>query len=67
MNVREESLLLLVYFVGFATVGILLYISAHIMDKLIKERVLRDHQDRARAEYGEYETDRNMDRLGLYV
>ena len=66
MKLWEESVLLLVYFVGFAMVGILLYVSAHIMDKLIKERVLRDHQDRARAEIGEYEMDRNM-RSGLYV
>ena len=62
MKLWEESVLLLVYFVGFAMVGILLYVAAHIMDKLIKERVLRDHQDRARAEYGEYEMDRNMNR-----
>ena len=64
MNGKEESLLFLVYFVGFAIVGVLLYISAYILDKLIKERVEQDHRDRARVEYREYEQDRDMNRFG---
>ena len=62
----EESILLLLYFVGFAVVGTLLYIAAHIMDKLVRDRVLIDHQDSARAEMAKYEMDRQM-RTGLIV
>ena len=55
MDDTEENLLLLFYFVGFVIAGILLYLTADILDRLMKARIEQDHSDRARVEYRAYE------------
>ena len=60
MTDKEELLLFLVYCLGFITVGILLFISADILDRLTKYQ-----RDAARTEYREGVMDRDVNRLGM--
>ena len=60
MTDKEKLLLFLVYCLGFITVGILLFISTDIRDRLTKY-----HRDAARTEYREGVMDRDVNRLGM--